>query len=34
LIIKDVKVSSNDWDIFRCTNGAQGFNLGLHVFIN
>ena len=34
LIIKDVKVSSNDWNIFRCTNGAQGFNLGLHVFIN
>ena len=32
--VKDVKVSSNDWDICRCTNGAQGFNLGLHVFIN
>ena len=34
LINKDVKVGSNDWNIFRCTYGAQGFNLGLHGFIN
>ncbi len=34
LINKDVKVGSNDWNIFRCTYGAQGFTLGLHGFIN
>ena len=34
LIKKDVKVGSNDWNIFRCTYGAQGFTLGLHSFIN
>ena len=32
IIVRDVKVGSNDWDICRCTNGAQGFNLGLYFF--
>ena len=34
LIFKDVKVGSNDWNIFRCTYGAQSITLGLHGFIN
>ena len=32
LIFKDVKVGSNDWDIFRSTYGAQGTYLGLYFF--
>ena len=32
LISKRIKVGSNDWDIFRCTYGAQGTYLGLYFF--